>query len=107
MATEAQQTGEDELLYERFVKKKKSLMDEFQARGIEAHERGEGDLTYSDFCMKKLTEAGLTEDQQILANSLIDLAIGIGRLQVLTELAAEHKRSRDFIVGFEQPAVSA
>ena len=107
MATEAQQTGEDELLYERFVKKKKPLMDEFQARGIEAHERGEGELTYSDFCMKKLTEAGLTDDQQILANSLIDLAIGIGRLQVLTELAVEHKRNHEFIVGFEQPAVSA
>jgi hypothetical protein len=105
MATEAQQTGEDEL-YERFVKKKKSLMDEFQARGIEAHERGEGELTFTDFCMKKLTEAWLTDDQQSLANSLIDLALGIGRLQVLTELAAEHKRNRDFIVGFEQSAVS-
>ena len=106
MATEAEQTGEDDL-YERFVKKKKPLMDEFQARGIEAHERGEGVLTYTDFCMKKLAEAGLTEDQQILANSLIDLAIGIGRLQVLTDLAAERKRNREFIVGFEQPAVSA
>ena len=105
MATEAQQTGEDEL-YKRFIKKKKPLMEEFQARGIEAQERGEGDLTYTDFCMKKLTEAGLTDDQQILANSLIDLAIGIGRLQVLAELAAENKRNREFIVGFDQPAAS-
>lgn len=81
-------------------------MEEFQARGIEAHERGENNLTYTDFCLRKLTEVGLSFDQLILASSLIDLAIGIGRMQVLSELAMERKIKREHIIGFHQPAIS-
>lgn len=93
----------NEELYAQLIKRKKPLMEEFQARGIEARERGEGDLTYTDFCLKKLTEAELSLDQLILANSLIDLAIGIGRMQVLAELITECKNKHDYIIWFHQP----
>jgi len=95
-----------EELYTQLIKQKKPLLEEFQARGIEAHERGEDDLTYTDFCLKKLTEAGLSFDQLILANSLIDLAIGIGRVQILSELVTECKNKREYLIGFHQPVIS-
>lgn len=96
----------EEELYAQLIKQKKPLMEEFQARGIEAHERGEEDLTYTDFCLKKLNEAELSLDQLILANSLIDLAIGIGRLQVLAELVTECKNRRDYIIRVHQPVAN-
>jgi hypothetical protein len=95
-----------EELYAQLVKLKKPLMEEFQARGIEAHERGEEDLTYTDFCVKKLTEAELSLDQLIVANSLIDLAIGIGRMQVLAELVTERKNTCNYIIRVHQPVIS-
>ena len=105
MMTEEDPLNKEEL-YTQLIKLKKPLLEEFQARGIEAHDRGEEPLTYTDFCLKKLIELGLSFDQLILANSLIDLAIGIGRMQILSELVTECKNKRDYLIGFCQPAIS-
>jgi hypothetical protein len=103
MAIEEQQTKAK--VYALLLKQKKPLFEEFKAKGIEAHEHGKEGLSYTDFCLEKLTEAGLSFDQLILASSLIDLGIGIGQIQVLTELAEERKLNRDYML--PQPMFSA
>jgi hypothetical protein len=103
MMNEEQQNKEK--VYALLLKQKKPLFEEFKAKGFEAHERGEEGLSYTDFCIDKLTEAGLSYDQLILASSLIDLGIGIGQIQVLTELAQERKRTHEYML--PQPMFSA
>ena len=93
-------------LYLQLLKQKKPLLEEFKAKGLSAQERGE-ELSYSDFCLEKLTAAGLAGEQLLLAISLIDLGIAIGQIQVLVEVAKERRITHDYIIGLQPPMVSA
>ena len=96
MTIEEQQTKVK--VYALLLKQKKPLFEEFKAKGIEATERGKEGRSYTDFCLKKLTEAGLSFDQLIRASSLIDLGVGIGQIQVLTELVQDRKLYREYLL---------
>jgi len=67
---------EDDEPTRKIVAEKKRLAKEFKNTS----------QNFSEFCWQKLQEAGLTEEQNVLASSLADLAIGIGRLQMAYEL---------------------
>ncbi|MGC9445349.1 MAG: hypothetical protein ACP5E9_10570 [Candidatus Methanospirareceae archaeon] len=88
------------------LKQKQPLLDEFKAKGLEAQKRGE-ELSYSDFCVEKLTAAGLAGDQLLLAVSLIDLGIAIGQIQMLVEVAKERRMTHEYLIGLQPSLVSA
>jgi hypothetical protein len=88
------------------LKQKRPLLEEFKVKGLEAHERGE-ELFYSDFCLEKLTAAGLVCEQLLLAVSLIDLGIAIGQIQMLVELAKERRIKHEYLIGLQPSLVSA
>jgi ketopantoate reductase len=103
MREELQTTEE---LYTHLLNQKRPLLEEFKAKGLRAQERGE-ELSYSDFCLEKLTEAGLECDQLLLAVSLIDLGIAIGQIQVLVEVAKERRITHEYLIGLQPSMVSA
>ena len=103
MREELQSTEE---LCTHLLKQKRPLLEEFKAKGLAAQERGE-ELSYSDFCLEKLTAAGLAGDQLLLANSLIDLGIAIGQIQMLVEVAKERRMTREYLIGLQPSLVSA
>lgn len=88
-------------LYKKIIDRKKSLLEEFQARGKHQIERGEP-LDYTEFCVDKLRALQLTEDQLIIANALIDIGIGIGRFQVLDELVKKRACDRKYVISLQE-----
>lgn len=62
----------EEELIEKCIKLKKPLFDEFKTHKT--------DIDYTQFCLNKLKEHDLTEKQIIVASSLIDLGIEIGKI---------------------------
>ena len=104
MIREELQTTDE--LYAQLLKQKRPLLEEFKAKGLRAQERGE-EFSYSDFCLEKLTEAGLAGEQLLLAISLIDLGIAIGQIQVLVEVAKERKIMHEYLIGLQPSLVSA
>jgi len=74
------QSEEDELT-RKIVAKKKPLGEEFKNSG----------QNFGEFCWQKLQEAGLSEEQNVLASSLADLAIDIGRLQLAYEIRVKRQ----------------
>ncbi|MBN1455118.1 MAG: hypothetical protein JW945_02545 [Methanomicrobia archaeon] len=93
-------------LYTQLMKQKPLLLEWFKANGLNAQERGE-ELSYADFCLEKLTAAGLAGEQLLLAASLLDLGIAIGQIQMLVEVTKEHRITHEYLIGLQPSLVSA
>jgi hypothetical protein len=87
---------ENEML-ERAIVLKLQFGKEFQATA---------DTDYTSFCFQRLKKAKLNEEQQIVATALIDLAIGIGRLQMMSEFYETQQKLKTYVIPFEEPKVS-
>jgi hypothetical protein len=79
-------TASENDVWAEVVRRKRVYLDEFSYYDSRRREeRGEG-MNFNEFCSFKCKESGMSDEQLLVACTLADLGIGIGRLQILSEI---------------------
>jgi hypothetical protein len=76
----------DNAVWDEVVRRKRVYLDEFSYYDSRRREESGESMNFNEFCSLKCKDSKMSDEQLIVACTLADLGIGIGRLQVLSEV---------------------